>query len=127
MALGIIPTGQDFQVRDMQAGALYMLLGQYVATITQAGTAAPVESVLAVNTVGTVALARSSAGVYTLTTDGIWLDGTNIQVSGTGTAVDFKVVRTSANVITISTFAADGSTATDLAGTLYVNVAVYGV
>lgn len=127
MALGIIPPGLDFQVRDMQAGSLYQLLGQYIATLTQAGTAAPTVSVLATNTVGSVALARTSAGVYTLTTDGLWLDGSNVQVSGSGTAVDIKVVRTSANVITISTFAADGSTATDFAGTLYVRVDVYGV
>lgn len=121
--MALLPFGQDFQMRDMQN--VGSPAGEYTALLTQAGTAAPTAN-FAINSVGTVAIARSSAGVYTLTTDGLWVaDKTLVLVTISGTAVVVKAVRTSANVITISTFAADGTTATDLAGTLNVQVLVY--
>ncbi len=123
MALGIIPFGQDFDNRDMQQ-ASGLMQGQYIATLTQAGTAAPSVSALAVNSIGTVAIARSGTGVYTLTTDGLWLSASNIQVTISGTAVLVSAVRTSANVVTISTFTEAG-VAADLVGTAYVSIAVY--
>lgn len=124
--MAVIPYGLDFQTRDMQSGQSNYPTSYYLVTLSQSSTSAPTVAATALNTAGTVTIARSGTGVYTLTTDGLWLDASNIQVTISGTAIVAKAVRTSANVITISTFAADGSTATDLGGTAYVSVTVAG-
>ena len=80
---------------------------KYVALLTQEGTAAPTARVLE-NEFGTIAWARTSAGVYTgtlanaFTANKTWLIITNI-ISITVASI----VRTSANVVTIDTVGSD--------------------
>ena len=123
--MSLVPFGVDFQTRDMQAGAANAPSAVWVAKLTQAGTAAPT-AIEYTNTLGTVALGRSSTGVYTLTTDGLFTDGlTFVQVTLGGTAVICKAVLTSENVITLSTLDAATPSAADLVGDAFVSVFVY--
>jgi len=128
---GLVPNGQDFVNRDAQQGGAYPAgTAIYRAILTQAGTATPTAAVL-VNTFGeTLTIARSNTGIYTFTLAGtgtLFTAGvTWVEAGGqSGTAIDTKIVRTSSTVVTLSTFAADGSTATDLGGTISVEIAVY--
>ena len=100
---------------------------EYVAVLAQAGTAAPTAAVLKNSLSGSVVLARSSAGVYTLTLSGAFTSAkTHIQatVDSGATAVLARVARTSANVVTITT-ATEAGVAADLVGNLNLSIKVY--
>lgn len=80
---------------------------QYWANLTQSGTDAPTANVL-VNDIGTVTLARTGTGVYTLTATGRFPAGTIVSVTDNTTGLNKKkIVRTSNNVITITTSTAE--------------------
>ena len=68
--------------------------------------------------------AYSAEGVYTGTLAGAFPATTTFAI-GLGTATEgviAKIVRTSADVVTLSTFAVDGTTPADFVGTLYVSI-----
>lgn len=99
----------------------------YTAILAQAGTAAPTATVLENELGGAVTLARSSAGVYTLTRTGVFTASKTLieaTVDAGATAILVRVAHTSANVVTISTFTEDG-TAADLVGNLNLRITVY--
>lgn len=78
-----------------------------------AGTVTGTTGALTFGPFGSVVVARSGAGVYTLTL------GANVQSAGTiaivtlGASGTYSYVDTSATVKTVRTFAVDGTTATD--------------
>lgn len=80
----------------------------YAATTTQTGANAPVATELE-NTLGTVTWARTSTGTYTATSDGLFTEGKTLPNANPETFTDnttgdkIIVVRTSANVITVTT------------------------
>lgn len=98
----------------------------YEGVLAQAGTAAPTATIHE-NTLGvTPTLARSGAGVYTVTATGLFTASkTLIQatVDAGATAVLVRVAHTSANVVTISTYTEAG-VAADLVGNLNLSIKV---
>lgn len=80
----------------------------YAITTTQTGANAPVATELE-NTLGTVTWARTGAGTFTATSDGLFVEGKTLPNSNAETFTDnttgdkITVVRTSANVITVTT------------------------
>lgn len=90
---------------------------EYVAGIVQTGTAAPVVTVKADNLLRNLSpaapvAARTGVGVYTVTKAGLFTSGKTtafVRNSSTRSTVE----RTSADALTIRTFAADGTTAAD--------------
>lgn len=80
----------------------------YAVTTTQTSTNAPVATELE-NALGEVVWARTSAGTYTATSDGLFEDGKTLPNGNPETFTDnatgdkITVVRTSANVITVTT------------------------
>lgn len=109
---------------------------KYVALLSQVGTGAPtVESngsganTPFINTLGgSVALARTNTGRYTLTTAGLFgasLSKCDIKISlNAGSGYEFYAEWTSANVISISTFNA-GSFSDDILLNSSVEITVY--
>jgi len=85
--------------------------------VTQAGAAAPALGTVGLNTLndGTPTLARTSAGIYTVTLTGAFVaNKTFADCRGSGAAARiFHVVYTSANVITINVFDAATPSAAD--------------
>lgn len=79
---------------------------RYKALLSQTGTDDPTEKVLENTLSDDVALARSGAGVYTITLAGEFTaDKTAIKIAGSeiaGAPVIISAVRTSADVITVS-------------------------
>ena len=125
--MALLPNGIDFQMRDMQnSGVNGAPTGQYVAVFTQSSTSAPTATVLA-NSLGTVTVARTSAGVYTLTAEAGTFPALRTHVLFTlgGTAVTATVVQTSDSVLTIH--CGDGATpsAADIGGQAYIVITVY--
>lgn len=96
----------------------------YVAGITQTGTAAPVATVREDNTgsnlgASSPVLARTGAGVYTVTKTGLFPAGkTSAHITNNVLADGSKatVERTSANVLTIKTFDGSGAAADAVLG-----------
>lgn len=83
---------------------------EYVATLSQNGTNAPVANVLINTLVGTPTFARIGAGNYTMTLTGAWTSGKTVILPGTipanivgGSVALVEVVRISADVIAIKT------------------------
>lgn len=80
----------------------------YALTVTQTGANAPVVTELE-NTLGTVTWARTGAGTYTATSDGLFTEGKTLPNSNAETFTDkttgnqITAVWTSVNVITITT------------------------
>jgi hypothetical protein len=102
----------------------------YTAFISQVGAAAPVETSVLKNTIGNPVWARTAAGVYTLTMAGAFVEGKTVPVEDSYTDQDgnlYQLNRTSANVMTLYTFAAiDTTTLAD--GVLngrYINIEIY--
>lgn len=98
----------------------YAPFREMVAGITQTGTAAPVLAVKADNlkknlSASGVVAARTGVGVYTITKAGLFPAAGKVsaQIRNNGAAGKATVERTSADVLTIKTFAADGTTAAD--------------
>lgn len=84
----------------------------YSVLISQASSAAPTVTVLE-NHMGTIVWARSSAGVYTGTLTGAFVSGKTwfVAQNNSGAGVVYTIVRTSANVLTVTT--TTGGTPTD--------------
>lgn len=96
----------------------------YSALLTQAGTAAPTAAILE-NSVGAIVLARTGVGVYTATLAGAFVaNKTTLQVSHTA-AGSVTVVRTSADVLTISSFNATPAAADVILANTLLEVRVY--
>lgn len=99
----------------------------YKILLDQAGTDAPVPIVLNNELSAAVVWARSSAGVYTATlASAFTADKTFFTLFpvGSPTAVSYKLTRTDANVLTLTTFSAVPAAA-DLVGRLNILVEVY--
>lgn len=101
----------------------------YTAFISQSSTSAPTASVL-VNTLGTVAWARTGTGTYTMTCTGAFTTGKTIPLSDVyydAAGNKMTLERTSANVMTLKTYAAaDIDTLADgVITNQFVNVEVY--
>lgn len=102
----------------------------YAATITQSGTDAPVATIL-VNSLGTTTWARTSAGTYTATTDGLFVSGKTIPNANVETFIDevtgnkINAVWTSANVITITTTDENDVLTDDILENRYIEFTVY--
>lgn len=93
----------------------------YKAIVAQSGKGAPSATVLQNEFSDTIVWARSSEGVYTATLTGAFLSGVTMfwyTPVGNPTAKKFSLVRTDNNVLTLSTFASDGTTPDDLDGSL---------
>lgn len=100
----------------------------YKATLTQAGTAAPVATVLQNNLGGVPVYARTAAGIYTLTLAGAFpVDANVLLIPGSPLAAGQTIVmdRTSANVITITTNIAADTAADDLLSNTGIIIEVY--
>jgi hypothetical protein len=98
----------------------------YRAVVAQAGTAAPTATVIENSLDGAPTLARTGAGVYTITrASAFTANKTFIRATldGGATAVLVKAARTSANVITVTTYDISGAAA-DLVGSLYLEICV---
>lgn len=79
---------------------------EYVGLLTQSGTSAPTEKVLENTLGGSITWGYTSTGIYTATLTGAFTaDKTAVYLTGTDASTFYKVVRTSANVITITTTA----------------------
>lgn len=97
----------------------------YVATLTQTGTAAPTATVLENQLAAAIVWARTGVGVYTGTLTGAFTANktvASISQPATGKAT---VSRTSANVITVSTFDATPAAADAILAALVLDVKVY--
>jgi hypothetical protein len=96
----------------------------YRATLTGSNGAIAVPAVSENQFSAAIVWAYSAEGVYTGTLVGAFPATTTFSI-GIGTAtggVIAKIVRTSADVVTLSTFAVDGTTASDFIGTIYVSI-----
>lgn len=101
----------------------------YKAILNQTGTDAPTVTTLILNELSAaIVWAYTSPGVYTatlasaFTADKTWW---NFALVGNPTAKVVKLARTSADVLTLSTFAIDGSTPAELTGSLNLLVEVH--
>lgn len=109
------------------SGAVADAAKAYDAILTQTGTDAPTAQVFGTNDIGAIVWARSAEGVYTGTLVGAFTankTAIHVTVGGGSTAFTAQATRTSADVVTISTFD-DGFVPDDLEGTLYVNIQVW--
>ena len=96
----------------------------YRATLTGSNGAIATTAVHENGLSAAIVWAYSAEGVYTGTLVGAFPATTTFSI-GIGTAtggVIAKIVRTSADVVTLSTFAVDGTTASDFIGTIYVSI-----
>ena len=100
----------------------------YTINATQTGTAAPTATVLD-NTLpqGTPVLARTGAGVYTITLAGAFTSGKTVLITGTCPTAGATVsaVRTSADVITVTTSNASNAAADVLLADTLIEIRVY--
>lgn len=101
----------------------------YRALLSQSSTSAPTGTVLENSLGGAVTLARSGTGVYTLTRTGAFTSAkTFIMVSGTAGSIatrsDVIAVRTSDNVVTVSTGTA-GVAADSILSNASIEILVY--
>lgn len=101
----------------------------YKAILNQAGTAAPTVTTLILNELSAaIVWAYTSTGVYTgtlvgaFTADKTWW---NFSLVGDPTGKIVRLARTSADVLTLSVFAADGTTPAELVGSLNLLVEVH--
>jgi hypothetical protein len=96
---------------DPDSAPFHALLAEkkvYIVKISQAGTAAPTVEILK-DTLTGVVLARTSAGNYTLTKAGAFTANKTRPEKDNYTDADgnyYKITRTSADVMTLETFAA---------------------
>jgi len=103
---------------------------KYAVTVTQTGANAPVATILN-NTLGTVTWARTSAGTYTATTTGLFtlgktLPNSNVEtITVESTGAKISAVRTSANVITITTKTSEDTLTDGLLTDRYIEFIVY--
>jgi hypothetical protein len=101
----------------------------YKAILNQTGTSAPTVTTLILNELSAaIVWAYTSEGVYTgtlvgaFTSDKTWW---NFSLVGNPTGKIVRLARTSADVLTMSVFAADGTTPAELTGSLNLLVEVH--
>lgn len=83
----------------------YMDSAYYNCLLNQASTAAPVETIVGENTVGSIVWARSSTGVYTGTLTGAFLGDVLFDVlTPTNVLHTFSIIKTSDNIITLKSY-----------------------
>lgn len=100
---------------------------QYRATLLGADGSFTSATVAKNDLSAAIVWAYSAEGVYTGTLVGAFTANKTTFATGVGTAtggVIIKIVRTSADVVTLSTFAVDGTTPADFVGTIDVLITV---
>jgi hypothetical protein len=102
-------------VGSISSGSTASEYDSYVALITQAGTAAPVATVLSNNLTATLTWARTGVGVYTLTANAATFTANKTIVflnAGSGITL-ISSERTSDTVLTVKTFVPSNGAAVD--------------
>lgn len=99
----------------------------YTINSTQTGTAAPTAVILDNTLAGTPVIARTSAGVYTITLAGAFTAAKTVLITGTCPTAGATVsaVRTSADVITVTTSNASNAAADVLLADTLIEIRVY--
>lgn len=99
----------------------------YAALLTQSGTSAPTAKVLDNTLSGVPTLARTGVGVYTITLSGAFTTDKTFLLTGVSTTAGATVsaVRTSANVITLTTSNASNAAADVLLTDTPIEIRVY--
>lgn len=97
---------------------------EYLSVLTGANGVAPTDDVLKNTYGGALVWARTGEGVYTATANNAFTGTTvtNITLGSATGGIIIKAVKTSANVVTVSTFAIDGTTPADFIGTLNISI-----
>lgn len=116
IAADVLPIVSGGATKKVQLGNL-AIYKQYVALLTQTGTAAPVATVLSNTLGGTVVWARTSTGLYTATLSGAFASGKTLMFTGTSDAQFnaasgslfsvYQTQRTSNNVISLMSYNVD--------------------
>jgi len=127
------PTGGNYflTLDDFSEIPLSLNTKTYAVFLTQTGTNAPVATILE-NTLGaTPTWARTSTGIYTATTVGYFTPGKTVPNSNPELYIDpvsgnkITAVRTSANVITITTTDDEDTPIDDALTDRYIEIVVY--
>ena len=121
LILGVDTSNSKNTTKTFTAGAIASLASgstaynSYVALLTQAGTAAPVATVLSNNLTATLTWARTGVGVYTLTASAATFTTNKTIVflnAGSSTPL-ISAERTSDTVLTVKTFVSSSGAAVD--------------
>ena len=121
LILGVDTSNSKNTTKTFTAGDIASLASgstaynSYVALLTQAGTAAPVATVLSNNLTATLTWARTGVGVYTLTASAATFTANKTIVflnAGSGIPL-ISAERTSDTVLTVKTFVSSNAAATD--------------
>lgn len=121
LILGVDTSNSKNTTKTFTAGAIASLASgstaynSYVALLTQAGTAAPVATVLSNNLTATLTWARTGVGVYTLTASAAtFTTNKTIVFLNAGSGIPLiSAERTSDTVLTVKTFVPGNGAATD--------------
>ena len=121
LILGVDTSNSKNTTKTFTAGNIASLASgstaydSYVALLTQAGTAAPVATVLSNNLTATLTWARTGVGVYTLTASAATFTANKTIVflnAGSGVTL-ISAERTSDTVLTVKTFVPSSGAAVD--------------
>jgi len=121
LILGVDTSNSKNTTKTFTAGDIASLASgstaydSYVALLTQAGTAAPVATVLSNNLTATLTWARTGVGVYTLTASAATFTANKTIVflnAGSGVTL-ISAERTSDTVLTVKTFVPSSGAAVD--------------
>ena len=123
LILGVDTSNSKNTTKTFTAGAIASLASgstaynSYVALLTQAGTAAPVATVLSNNLTATLTWARTGVGVYTLTASAATFTANKtIVFLNAGSSIPLITgERTSDTILTIKTFVSSSGAAVDAA------------
>ena len=123
LILGVDTSNSKNTTKTFTAGAIASLASgstaynSYVALLTQAGTAAPVATVLSNNLTATLTWARTGVGVYTLTASApTFTANKTIVFLNAGSGIPLITgERTSDTILTIKTFVPSSGAAVDAA------------
>ena len=123
LILGVDTSNSKNTTKTFTAGAIASLASgstaynSYVALLTQAGTAAPVATVLSNNLTATLTWARTGVGVYTLTASAATFTANKtIVFLNAGSSIPLiSSERTSDTILTIKTFVPGRGAAVDAA------------
>lgn len=121
LILGVDTSNSKNTTKTFTAGAIASLASgstaynSYVALLTQAGTAAPVATVLSNNLTATLTWARTGVGVYTLTASAATFTANKtIVFLNAGSSIPLITgERTSDTVLTVKTFVPSSGAAVD--------------
>lgn len=123
LILGVDTSNSKNTTKTFTAGDIASLASgstaynSYVALLTQAGTAAPVATVLSNNLTATLTWARTGVGVYTLTANAATFTANKtIIFLNAGSSIPLiSAEKTSDTILTIKTFVPSSSAAVDAA------------